>query len=413
MTGRFLLLTIAVIAGLFFTVSRGDAQASATCGYIGQQPCNEPGADEPGCQDHATLVEGVCQLDSSGFQLSTAKISQAEDLSGLGISPTADLNCLLAWTCLVIPDGNNPVIPNGRYLYVLKSTDDLHPLVLRRFDRPDNPVPPCAGYRAFDTPDNYRTAGGAYDRNSYQYVRHPQLNGSYASVYGAGELLVKGGVVVAISNGSGHFRPPAQPSLSQVSWALTAARVTVAANVQLLDDAQGQRLPAENPCSSNGLTQQFNLRFENHTALNAAAYAAKIDPTNPLQGRPRWNMGSQRTSTVDIPPYWHTDVQVWNPAPPAPSSTSEQAFTSFAGRANLTGGGVFLYFSSAPGDIGLTGFRFSGTLEPASSPPYRYCLSVDGRGTAVPLVTVSLYRPASFPGDNQAMPIPCLSSVSF
>jgi hypothetical protein len=102
---------------------------------------------------------------------------------------------------VIVVQGANSITKNddGRYIFVLRKNDNQ--LAIRRYDRSDN----MCSYR------DYR-----YEKNHDNHVRHSQLNGTdggkdaWEPVWSAGELWIKDGKIIAISNDSGHFRPLVQ-----------------------------------------------------------------------------------------------------------------------------------------------------------------------------------------------------------
>ena len=346
-----------------------------------------------------------------------AMVTQAEDKWKLGIVPTANLNCPLFAACLIEPRPGQP-LPAGRYLYVLRTRDGVAstPLIMRRYDRGDNAVRPCNGYRAFDTPDNY-TKSGETGITAYQYVRHPQLNGGYDDVYAAGEMLIyPDNVLLAVSNESGHFRP-AGSTRDYVRQTLLAMGFRISP-----DYREGRTTGAEAPCASIPIDPSFELNFENHTSDN---FQFSYTQNNHELDAPLWQYldGSAIPEIEFAPRYGHTkSVEARLPRsayPPAHDpNVEEQPF----GSAN-----AFIALGRQPSSpdvhwpslyvhvppVYLSGWEgIRVTIYDGDG--HNFCL-MGGRNGTAPTVTVHVFRaPDSnrFPNDNLPVPDLCLKSIS-
>lgn len=346
-------------------------------------------------------------------------ISPQQDLQTLGISEDANLSCPLYPQCLITPGvlGGVPSIPAGRYTYVLRTTNSLQPLVLRRYDRGDNPVAPCYGYRAFDTPANYRIPGGAYSSANYQYARHPQLVGTPgASVFAAGELLVQpDNVVSVIGNESGHFHPDAS-SLTVLKNAIQALGIDIAPNLRLQPYPPG--VGAETPCNVVKVIPQFAFNIENHTGGTVTAYEHGGN-TYPI-----WWDGSFLQSYLFMRANhdWHSAGQsAFTPLGMRPSRTKpELPYKGFTANVRITvedatGPGYYamstLAFESvAPSDQmdPGKGYRLGVSITQAPA-PFDYCLTIDP-STPTPFITLYVYDPSVHRAPPE--PTPCVQRVT-
>ena len=105
-------------------------------------------------------------------------------------------------------EASSKKLADGRYIFVLRkyaNDPDRLGLVLRRYDR--NFILRyglvCKNDK-YSYPDNIKKTVSA-DRSGH--VRHTQLNGGWNPVYSAGELWIKNGQIIVVSNDSGHFKP--------------------------------------------------------------------------------------------------------------------------------------------------------------------------------------------------------------
>ena len=105
-------------------------------------------------------------------------------------------------------EASSKKLADGRYIFVLRkyaNDPDKLGLVLRRYDR--NIIQPtgqvCKNDK-YSYADNIRKT---VSKGNPGHVRHSQLNGGWNPVYSAGELWVKNGQIIVVSNESGHFKP--------------------------------------------------------------------------------------------------------------------------------------------------------------------------------------------------------------
>lgn len=105
-------------------------------------------------------------------------------------------------------EASSKKLADGRYIFVLRkyaNDPDKLGLVLRRYDR--NVIQPtgqvCKNDK-YSYADNIRKT---VSKGNPGHVRHSQLNGGWNPVYSAGELWVKNGQIIVVSNESGHFKP--------------------------------------------------------------------------------------------------------------------------------------------------------------------------------------------------------------
>lgn len=99
-------------------------------------------------------------------------------------------------------------LPDGRYIFVLRkyaNAPDKLGLVLRRYDR--NVIQPTGQVCKNDKFSYADNLNKTISKGNPGHVRHSQLNGGWKPVYSAGELWVKNGQIIVVSNESGHFKP--------------------------------------------------------------------------------------------------------------------------------------------------------------------------------------------------------------
>ncbi len=99
-------------------------------------------------------------------------------------------------------------LADGRYIFVLRkyaNEPDRLGFVLRRYDR--NQILANGQICKNDTFSYKDNLDKTLGKNIPGHVRHSQLNNGWNPVYSAGELWVKQGKIVAVSNESGHFKP--------------------------------------------------------------------------------------------------------------------------------------------------------------------------------------------------------------
>lgn len=100
-------------------------------------------------------------------------------------------------------------LKSARYIFVLRKTTGDNSLVLRRYDRSHNVGSDICDNSAYLYSGNKATI----KNKNNQHVRHSQVNSNkgganpWREVWSAGELWIKGGKIVAITNESGHFMP--------------------------------------------------------------------------------------------------------------------------------------------------------------------------------------------------------------
>lgn len=125
---------------------------------------------------------------------------------------------------------DNATLPgDGLYIYVLRTWPN-YDLVLRPSDRP-------ADYGLFAGGDSARFAftgnPPSPTEQPHMFVRHTQLNGRGGTVYAAGQLEIKAGRIIWVSNESGHYMPPNDgPSLDYVYEVLAAWGIAHSADRQ-------------------------------------------------------------------------------------------------------------------------------------------------------------------------------------
>ena len=117
-------------------------------------------------------------------------------------------------------EASSKKMPDGRYIFVLRkyaNDPDRLGLVLRRYDRNDiQKTGQICKNDTFSYADNMEKT---IPKNNPGHVRHSQLNDGWNPVYSAGELWIKNGQIVVISNESGHFKP-SKASLDSVKETL-------------------------------------------------------------------------------------------------------------------------------------------------------------------------------------------------
>jgi len=100
---------------------------------------------------------------------------------------------------------------DGLYIFVYKENGAF---VIRRSDREDDTgygVKGEAKYLYKDnppySPSRWDLEHGVKKEYPHQFVRHSQLNKGHDPVYSAGQLQIKNGKIIWVSNASGHFAP--------------------------------------------------------------------------------------------------------------------------------------------------------------------------------------------------------------
>lgn len=105
-------------------------------------------------------------------------------------------------------EASSKKLADGRYIFVLRkyaNEPDKLGLVLRRYDR--NAIQPTGQVCKNDKYSFADNIGKTIAKGNPGHVRHSQLNGGWNPVYSAGELWVKNGRIIVVSNESGHFKP--------------------------------------------------------------------------------------------------------------------------------------------------------------------------------------------------------------
>jgi len=185
--------------------------------FINQTWFSSKGLDQPLIQSTSANLEASTDA-ASGFNVSPASFCQLkypddwvkrdDTLRQLPMDVSdADLNV----TTLSV--GMSLSGMDGLFIFVYKQNGEF---VIRRSDRTDD-----TGYGVKGEAQYIYAGNPAYSpswwkwfrrgektESPHQFVRHSQVNHGYSPVYSAGQLQIKGGKIIWVSNASGHFSPP-------------------------------------------------------------------------------------------------------------------------------------------------------------------------------------------------------------